>query len=81
MYEYEYRLASDTAEGFLLIYRAGRKPNALIYEAWSTETKEWTQSGILADLACRAFIGFEQSELISEEEANRLIADQSTFPT
>ena len=67
-----YRVSTeDSEEG--LVYRQSRWEGNCTFEHWNVPDQKWERS----EFACAAFVGFESSRVITEEEAIQIIAKQN----
>lgn len=68
---YNYRISTDYPKGIL--YRETSSDTILDYHTWHPKSKKWEQS----EEAAGAFVGFEPSKSITEEEALKIVAGES----
>lgn len=66
-----YRVSTDSPEGCL--FRMVKSANGLNCQQWSVVKNKWVDS----EVACGAFVGFEPSMEISEQEAMRIIKEDA----
>ena len=66
-----YRVSIDFPEGCL--FRMAKSANGLNFQQWSVAKNKWVDS----EVACGAFVGFEPSMEISEQEAMRIIKEDA----
>lgn len=67
--EISYRLSSDPVYGNDTVFRMVLDENKVTYEVWVPHKKAW----VFSQDACGAFVGFEPSVIITEQEAMETI--------